>query len=260
MNSPAPARSRAPRARAPRCSRSGCRATAATCRRRARRGGRRSARGRRRARRSRARGRRARRAGRGRPPPAGETPEGGRHRRRSGTSSARGAPWTSRRSSCMPRAVEGGEDGVGLDGADVGHEQARGAVDVQVSQRLLHPLVACAREGRDVGGEVERGRAGLARELRQLLLGPALAEHEVGAALAQRLAQLGEAAVEEPGAVGGREAPLQQAWVEHEDGHDAVVLAVGGGEGRVVVDAQVAAQPDEGGGRAHPRGTGERRT
>ena len=158
----------------------------------------------------------------------------------------------------LPRSVEGREDGVGLDGADVGDEQARLRAHLD-AERLRHAAVAGARERRDVGGEVERGRAAFARERGQLLLGPALADHEVGAALAQRLAQLGEAAVQEPGAVGGGEAALEQPRVEHEHGHDAVALAVRRGEGGVVVDAQIAPEPDEGGG-AHPPGTGERRT
>ena len=90
------------------------------------------------------------------------------------------------------------------------------------------------------------------------MLRPALAQHEVGAALAQARAQLGEAAVEEPGAVGGREAPVEQARIEHEDGDDAVAFPVRRGEGGVVVDAQVAPEPDEGG--AHAGSTGAGRT
>ena len=124
-------------------------------------------------------------------------------------------------------------------------------------ERRLDPPVARHRERRDVGGEVDRARADLARQRRQLLLRPPLAHDEVGAALAQRRAQLGQAAVQEPGAVAGREAAVQQPRVEHEHRHDAVALAVGGGQAGVVVDAQVAAEPDEGGGR-HVWGTGER--
>ena len=175
-----------------------------------------------------------------------------------GTFSARGAPWTSRRSSCSQARWNGLKTEYGLDVAHVGHEQARGAVHLELRERVLDPAVAGGGERRHVGGEVERGGADFTGKLGELLLGPALADDELAAALAQRLAQLGEAAVEEPRAVGGREAPFEQARVEHEDGHHAIALAVGGGQGRVVVHAEVAPEPDEGG--AHPWGTGERRT
>ena len=54
--------------------------------------------------------------------------------------------------------------------------------------------------------------------------------------------------------MGDGKRPLEQPRIEHEHGHDAVVLAVRGGEGRVVVDAQVAPEPDDGG--ASPPGYG----
>ena len=63
--------------------------------------------------------------------------------------------------------------------------------------------------------------------------------------------------MQEPGAVAGGEAPFQQPRVEHEDADDAVALTMGGREAGMVVDAQVAAEPDEGGG-GHVWGTGER--
>jgi hypothetical protein len=164
----------------------------------------------------------------------------------------------------LPGAVEGREDRVRpavlrADAPDVGDEQARlpphrdpGAVE-----RGLDPPVARERERRDVGGEVGGARANLGGQRRQLLLRPPFAHHEVGAALPQRGAQLGQAAVQEPGAVAGGEASLEQPRVEHEHRHDALARAVGGGQAGVVVDAQVAAEPDEGGAR-HVLGTGER--
>ena len=97
-------------------------------------------------------------------------------------------------------------------------------------ERRVDAPVARHRERRDVGGEVDRARARLRGQRGQLLLRPALAHDEVGAAVAQRRAQLGEAGVQEPRAVAGREAPLQQPRVEHEDRDDAVAVAVGGGE------------------------------
>jgi hypothetical protein len=164
----------------------------------------------------------------------------------------------------LPGTVEGREDGVRTTVlrahlADVGDEQPRLPAHLHPVERRLDAPVARHRERRDVGREVERARAHLSRQRGQLLLRPALAHDEVGAALAQRRAQLGQAAMEEPGAVAGREAALQEPRIEHEDGHDAVAVPVRRGQARMVVDAQVTAEPDEGGGR-HVRGTGEPRS
>ena len=148
---------------------------------------------------------------------------------------------------------------LGPDLPDVGDEQARlpPHLDPGAVQRRLDPAVSRERERRDVGGEVGGGRANLRRQRGQLLFRPPRAHDEVGAALAQRRAQLGQAAVQEPGAIAGGEAPGQQALVEHEHRDDAIAFAVGGGQARVVVDAQVAAEPDEGGAR-HVWSTGRR--
>ena len=88
-------------------------------------------------------------------------------------------------------------------------------------------------------------RAGLARERDQLAHRVAGAHDEVGAALAQRGAQLAQAAEQEAPARAGLEAPAQERLVEHEHGHDALGVTGGAGQGRVVVDAQVAPEPDD---------------
>jgi hypothetical protein len=132
--------------------------------------------------------------------------------------------------------------------ADVGDEQPGLPAHLHAVERRLHPPVARHRERRDVGGEVDRARADFARQRRQRLLRLPLAHDEVGPALAQRRAQLGQTGVEEPRAVAGREAALEQPRVEHEDRDDAVAVPPGGGQARVVVDAQVATEPDESGG------------
>ena len=187
-----------------------------------------------------------------RPGAAGRRPAA----RPDGKRSERGAPWTSRRSSCSHARWKGVK-------TVYGRTAPTSATNTPGCRRTSTPLGSASstrrsrarRERRHVGGEVERARAALARERRQLVLGPPCADDEVGAALAQRGAQLGEAAVQEPRAVGGREAACEQPRVEHEDRHDAVALAVRRGEAGVVVHAQVAPEPDEG-GRAHSRGTG----
>ena len=157
----------------------------------------------------------------------------------------------------LPRPPERGEDRVRLDGAEVVGDEEPG-----LRARLEHlrdAAVARAGERGDVGAEVHGLGAALARQRGQLLLRQALADDEVGAALAQRLAQLGEATVQEPRAVGGRETPAQQPLVEHEHRHDAVALAVRGGQRRMVVHAQIAPEPDES-RSTHSMGTHDRRT
>ena len=93
--------------------------------------------------------------------------------------------------------------------------------------------------------------ARLARERRELARGVAAAHHEVGAALAQRVTQLAQAAEQEADARAGGEAPTEQGVVEHEHGHDALGAAGGRRQRGMVVDAQVAPEPDD-------RGVGHR--
>ena len=97
---------------------------------------------------------------------------------------------------------------------------------------------------------MQLARARPRRQRRQLPLGVPGAHDEVGAAVAQRGAQLAQAAEQEAGPRAGLEAPAQQPLVEHEDGHHAVGRAGRGGQRRVVVDAQVAPEPDDR-GRGH---------
>jgi hypothetical protein len=92
---------------------------------------------------------------------------------------------------------------------------------------------------------VDRRGLRLARQLRQLALGRPVSDHEVAAAGAQRLTQLAQRLEQEPAARRGREAPAEQPVVEHEHGHDALRLAHRRGQGRVVVDAQVAPHPHD---------------
>ena len=151
-----------------------------------------------------------------------------------------------------PRAPERREDRVRLAAlgprlADVGDEQPGMAHDLDA--RLA--IAASTRRSRaiakprHVGGEVQRARARLLRQRGQHRLRCAGAHDEVRAAVAQRGAQLAQAAEQEAPARAGLEAAVQQRLVEDEDGHDAVGRAGRGGQRRVVVDAQVAAEPDD---------------
>ena len=89
-------------------------------------------------------------------------------------------------------------------------------------------------------------RARLPRQRDELARRVAAAHDEVRAAVAQRRAQLPQAAEQEAPARAGLEAAPQQGVVEHEHGDDALGAARGLGQGGVVVDAQVAPEPDDG--------------
>ena len=196
--SPAPA----PRARAPRGSRSAGTARARRCRPPGGRGGRRSAEPAVAAARACARGRRSRPAGTGARLGRRASAGGIRGSRPAGSVSARGAPWTSRRSSRSHTRQNGvktvnGRPSARLAGADVGDEVARHA-----------PHPGCRRAPRPRGG---RGRSrtatrrrrstparpGLARQRGQRLLRPPSRRHELAAAGAQPRAQLLQAPQQE---------------------------------------------------------------
>ena len=157
----------------------------------------------------------------------------------------------------LPGAPERREHRVRLRLADVGHEVAGRAarLDARFAQRVLDPAVTRERIRRDVGGEIDGARAVLTRQLRQLALGRAAGHHEVPAALTQRGAQLVQALVQERRSVLGRVAAAQQRVVEHEDGDDALTRVERRTQWRVIVDAQVAPEPDE---AEHRSGYGRR--
>jgi hypothetical protein len=175
----------------------------------------------------------------------------------------RGAPWTSRRSSCR-HAFQNGVKTVNgwpslVRGASTSATNRPGWRTTSASS-AASTRRSRRRERGDVGGEVHGPRAGLPRQLGQLALRRAAAHDEVRAALSQRRPQVREAAEQEVRPRAGREAAVQQRAVEHEDRHDMVRRAGGGGQRGVVVDAQVAPEPDDrGGGHLPGYGAGARR-
>ncbi len=114
---------------------------------------------------------------------------------------------------------------------------------------LAQPPLAPLRVGAHVLSDEERVRARLAHDPHGLLDHLALAHEERAAATAQRVVEVGEGVEQERHAVGGAEARQHRA-VEHEQRDDAIGDGDGRGECRIVVDAQVAREEDDGG--AHP--------
>ena len=125
-------------------------------------------------------------------------------------------------------------------------------VEPPFAKAVVHPLGARARERAHVARVVDVGGLGLAGELRQLLAGVAAPHHQGATALAQRAAEVLEALEHELSSRPGRVPPVQEAVVEAEHGHDAVVPREGGPQRRVVVHAQIAPEPDD---RRHPPDT-----
>lgn len=88
-------------------------------------------------------------------------------------------------------------------------------------------------------------------ELRQHDLGASDSHHEVGATAAQPLAELRDGVDEESSAIGtsaveARGGTAEVTGVKEEDGKEGEGLGVGGGDGLVVVEAQISAEPDDG--------------
>jgi len=130
---------------------------------------------------------------------------------------------------------------------DVGRVRARvrARVQARLAQRCGDLRVARPRVRRDVAGPQHRLGPGLARELDERARRVAVAHAQRSATLAQRVVQRTQAAEHERRPRAAREAPVQQPVVEHEDGHDALVLVGRGHQRGVVVHAQVAPEPED---------------
>ncbi len=84
----------------------------------------------------------------------------------------------------------------------------------------------------------------------ELALGGAVANDEAAAAPAQRAVEVGQAFEQELRAGAGRVAAVEQAVIEAEDGHDVVMRVECGAQRRVLMQSQVAPEPDD---RRHGR-------
>ena len=157
----------------------------------------------------------------------------------------------------QPGAVKGGEDDVGLarlgaqradvvDGEQAGAGRQRRA---RVRERRAHSLRAGARERAGVGAAVHGVGAGVAGQTHQFVLGRPVPDDETAAALAQRAVEVTQGVEQELRPRPARVPSVQQAVIEAEDRHDAVVRVQGRAQRRVVAHAQVAREPDEGGHR-----------
>jgi hypothetical protein len=123
-------------------------------------------------------------------------------------------------------------------------------LDAGGGERGGHARVASGRVWRRVVRPVDDLRAGLGRERRQLALRRTGAHDQSAAPRAQLAVQRPQAVEQERGARAGGEASLQDRRVEHEHRDDLLGAPQRRHEGRVVVDPQVAPEPDDC-GRGH---------
>jgi hypothetical protein len=124
----------------------------------------------------------------------------------------------------------------------------RPQLDLVLRQRGAHLVVTLGAVGPGVVRDVHRLGAGLAGHVPHGAGGGVPPDDEVPAG---PLVQLGQAAGEEPAAVGAGRGT--QVGVVHEQGDDAVVLPRRLDQRRVVPEPQVAPEPhDRGGGLGHP--------
>ncbi len=94
---------------------------------------------------------------------------------------------------------------------------------------------------------MDRARIDLVSELKQFPLGRSVTHDESGAARPQRSVEVGEALEQELRTRPRGVATVQKAVVEAEHRHYSVVVVQGRPKRGVVVQAQVAAKPDQGG-------------
>ena len=105
------------------------------------------------------------------------------------------------------------------------------------------------RERPDVLGPEHHVHLQLAREAGQLGLGTPAAHLKRAAAAAQRVAQVGQRFEQELRARAGRVPPVHQPLVQTEHGNDVLGTCERLVQRRVIVEAQIAPQPEK---RGHP--------
>ena len=149
----------------------------------------------------------------------------------------------------MKRREHGvGVAALGPDGVEpVDGEQAGVHVERhRPAERGADLALAAPRERTDVGAEVHRLRPGLRRERGQLAPRRAVAQEQAAAPLPQPRVELGQALEQELGPGARGVPPVQQTIVEAEHGHDRVRGVERRPQRGVVVQAQVATQPQDG--------------
>ncbi len=96
-----------------------------------------------------------------------------------------------------------------------------------------------------IAAQVDLGGPGFPGQHGQFPLGRPVPDDQARAALRELPVQVGEALQQESGAWPGRVPPMQQPVVQAEHGHDLLVPGQRRAERRVVVHAEVPAEPDK---------------
>lgn len=121
------------------------------------------------------------------------------------------------------------------------------SVETRLREGCVRASAALARERRDVAREEHGLGAGFDGEVNELALGAAVADDERAAASAQGAVEVRQRLEQELSARTGGMTTVQEAVVEAEDRHHLVMVGERRTQGGVVVQAQVAPKPDEGG-------------
>ena len=164
-----------------------------------------------------------------------------------------GGSRTGRRADAFPVAVERREHGVGaalpgLDGAHVvDHADPRMGVpgDTGLVQGGPHPPAPDGLVRARVAAQVDLAGAGFAGQRGEFPLRRPVPDDQPRAALRELAVQVGQALQQERGARSGRVAPVQQPVVQAEHRHDLLAPGQRRAERRMVVHAEVPAEPDK---------------
>lgn len=120
-----------------------------------------------------------------------------------------------------------------------------GGLDPRRGKRTADPVVPSAGEWTHVGREVDVLDLGLTSQGDQLSFRVAAPHDEATSAVAERAIEIPQAVEQELGARTGRVAATQQPLVEAEDGNEMLGPVRRRVKRRMIVEAQVAAQPQE---------------
>ena len=129
--------------------------------------------------------------------------------------------------------------------ADTGMTQR---LDLYGEGRLAQLTGSPSGEAGDVVGKIHRLGANRGRRRHRFRHGVAGSQHQIGSQLAQLLAQIGQRFPQKGAPVGRAVTGVEDARIDHEQGHDAVASAGRSGQGGVVAQAQGPTEQHDDGG------------
>ena len=139
-----------------------------------------------------------------------------------------------------------------------GHDEQRVVVHLQahpgLRQRGVQSVLPPPGVGTDVPGEVHHLGPHPLHHVQQFSFYIPAPDHQVGPDTGQRLVEVGQALRQESGPVGPVGRAAENAVIQHEQRDHPVVLPKRRVQRRIVVNAQVSGEEDDGGGVTHRTG------